>query len=425
MSEQPMDETRLEEFLDRKKIDRRRFLQQFARGSISAAAVAAAHGLIPRLFKPAYATLYPNRVTRVYSENATSWDFSSGYYFDAIAGDVARQMVNQAVQDLTDATSAAAAWNEIMASYVPGDKVAIKINLNNIYNTSDIDNNMDAVAPVIDAVVAALNQNVDVPLSDILVYDSQRALPIDRLVNSSAYPSVFSDDNGSWRDGDPSVWNDSVIVTIRDPVGNPAYVCNVSDLLTQCEHLINIPLLKRHPEAAVTGAMKNHYGSVSNCFELHTQPYRRNGSYIGDINNHPEIRGKTRLIVADALFGSWAHNQGPPRQWQIFNNGSPNSVLASLDPVAIDSVMFDIINDERNARGYPEEEHGHLEVAMNYHGLGVHEHKPYSEISYRESELGQTTTTRADIDRIIKEHKEGQATDSQVISVIDSYMSGE
>jgi len=415
MHGEPMDESKFAEFLDRKKIDRRRFLHRFCRGSMAAAAVAAGNGLIPRLFKPAFATLYPNRVVRVSSPDATSWNGSASYYYDYVDTGVVKSMFNQGIQRLTDAASPTEAWQEIMGTYVSGQKVVIKVNLNNSKGSDEEDNEIDAIAPVVDEVLDGLTQAVGVPIGDILVYDTSKEIPIPRLVNRSRYSatSVFSSTF--------NVWDDSAPVEFRDdpePCGYCYY--DISKDLTDADHLINIPLLKRH-DCGVTGALKNHYGSVSHRSHLHAN--MENNSYIGDVNNNTHIKDKTRLIVTDALFGNWATNCcEPPRLWQTFDNDSPNSLFFSLDPVAIDSVMLDYIRDERTARGLAQDPHDFLQVAMDWHGLGVHEHKPYSGIQYIDSDA---RVTRGDVDRAIRQFKAEQISEQEVLNTITQYQNGE
>ncbi len=418
MYRKPMDKASPEELLDRKRLNRRRFIRRCARGSLAAAV---SSRLVPGLTEPAFAVLHPHRVVRVHSASATSWPGPwpvppSGppYYYDFIETDVVKLMFNKGIQRLTDAASPAAAWQEIMTAYQPGDKVVIKVNLNNSSGPDDLDNVMDATAPVVDEVLDGLTQSLGIPVGDVLVYDTSRYMLTARLVNRSRYAaSVFSTNR--------NVWDESAEVTFRDPPEAPDLHYNLSLDLTTAQHLINIPILKRHA-MGITGAMKNHYGSVKYPSYLHAD--MENNSYIGDVNNNPHIRDKTRLIVCDALFGNWSVNYGEgPRDWTTFPEGTPNSLLFSLDPVAMDSVLYDIIRDERVARGTTAwDPHEFLQVAMDYHGLGVHEHKPYSEIDYVETgvEVG-----RSDIDNMIRLRKSGEATDDDVLDLIDRYMSGE
>ena len=137
--------------------------------------------------------------------------------------------------------------------------------------------------------------------------------------------------------------------------------------------------------------MKNHFGSIPSPGCLHEKMGDR--SYIADLCNTPSIRNKVRLNIADALFANWHNNVWAPRPWKTFPQESPNSLLLGTDPVAMDSVMLDHIITEIEAQGQAfrwllesTTHHGFLEYAMGHHKLGVHEHKPYKRVDYRQIE---------------------------------------
>jgi hypothetical protein len=73
-----------------------------------------------------------------------------------------------------------------------------------------------------------------------------------------------------------------------------------------------------------------------------------------DLMGH-EILGKKNLVyLMDALWGT-DHELNPPTKWQSapFNNDWTSSVLASLDPVAIESVGYDFVRTEFTKERYP------------------------------------------------------------------------
>ena len=109
----------------------------------------------------------------------------------------------------------------------------------------------------------------------------------------------------------------------------------LSRIVTQCDHLINVPVLKAHGIAGVTLSMKNHLGSVDNPWWFHTHFAER----CAALNAQGAIQGKTRLIVTDALFGSSTTRWVP--------DFAPNSLIVSADPVVTDYVGTEMINEER------------------------------------------------------------------------------
>ena len=108
--------------------------------------------------------------------------------------------------------------------------------------------------------------------------------------------------------------------------------------------LINVGVLKDHGVAGVAAGMKNWYGAIENPRTCHGG---RCAPYIPHLAAYPLIRNKLRLTVIDALTAQ-CHG-GPQRspKWQW----SYGSVLASTDPVALDTVATRIIEDRRKEVG--------------------------------------------------------------------------
>ena len=108
---------------------------------------------------------------------------------------------------------------------------------------------------------------------------------------------------------------------------------------------------------------------------------------LADINNNPNIRDKTRLVIGDGLFGNPYTNWQSVERWEIFGDDDPNILFFSTDPVAISSVMTDYLMAER---GWQDHEHLHAGAHL---GLGIHEHwnneidKEYTSIEYIEIDI--------------------------------------
>jgi uncharacterized protein (DUF362 family) len=121
--------------------------------------------------------------------------------------------------------------------------------------------------------------------------------------------------------------------------------CRLSKILTRvCDVVINVPLLKDHSEAGVTLAMKNMYGVIDNPYQCHA-----NGCNpaVADVNMLPTIRKKVQFIVADLTTACYEGGPGfrPEYAWQY------NGLLVAKDPVAIDSVGWQIIEQKRAGQG--------------------------------------------------------------------------
>jgi hypothetical protein len=171
-----------------------------------------------------------------------------------------------------------------------------------------------------------------------------------------------------------------------------------------------MPILKGHGgSAGVTFGFKNHFGSINRGpSDLHDYTYITKGAYyhpqyspMVDIWKNPNIRDKTVLILGDAIFAQWPSNAGPPRRWNSFNNDSPNMILLSVDPVAIDSVMYDYFEREGSPMSGSDD---YLRSAAQ-EGLGVFEHwnnpqdKEYSVIDYVHLDLDQPSFEKEDLNQ--------------------------
>jgi hypothetical protein len=126
-------------------------------------------------------------------------------------------------------------------------------------------------------------------------------------------------------------------------------------------YLINFAVLKSHIRGGITLCAKNHYGSLIRSpvgylqgryytyYDLHTNllidsPGRTQYRNLVDLMGDEGIGGKTLLYLVDGLYGgkTW---EGVPYRWNMapFSGDWPSSLLASQDPVAIDSVGFDFL----------------------------------------------------------------------------------
>lgn len=112
-----------------------------------------------------------------------------------------------------------------------------------------------------------------------------------------------------------------------------------------CDSIINIPLIKDHGTAGFTGALKNHYGTINNAREFHSNNCTSPG--IPEVNTIPIIQKKQKLIITNAL--SCVFNGGP--RWDRKFMWNYGGILIGTDPVAIDTVMFNIINEKRKLEG--------------------------------------------------------------------------
>jgi uncharacterized protein (DUF362 family) len=339
------------------------------------------------------------KVIHVYCQRATHWDFLTGWWGDHVDQGVVSEMVDRGVMELTGRNSRPAAWQALLPDYVAGQRVAIKVNFNNAQSPADADNSIDATIEPVNAIIAGLKE-IGVAASDIWVYDAVRAIPT-RFKNGCDHPGVqFSGDSSSNHQGFSSTQK----VTFRPPAGGPSLGAqSISNVLVNAKYLINVPLMKKHCCAWVTLSFKNHFGSIAHCAALHgyTFPYEDDYtsaySPLVDIYKNRHFGAKTVLTVGDGLYGSRGSQDSAPERWATFDSDSPRSLFFSQDPVAIDSVMYDFLDDEAPVRPHGDD---YLARAAQV-GLGVFEHRN-PEASNREDWYSQIDYRYLDLDNYVK-----------------------
>ncbi|MFV1976632.1 MAG: DUF362 domain-containing protein [Candidatus Scalindua sp.] len=107
-----------------------------------------------------------------------------------------------------------------------------------------------------------------------------------------------------------------------------------------CTAIVNVPVLKDHDLAGVSIGMKNFFGIIHNPNKYHD---RNCNPYVADLNSHPFIKDKLRLIVCDALKAQYHGGPAFKPQWAWDFQG----MLIGTDPVALDRVGAQIIEKKR------------------------------------------------------------------------------
>jgi hypothetical protein len=310
--------------------------------------------------------IFPGRVTWMRDTNATPWDGRTGSWWQDTNGinqAAVDRMVSMSLRALTGTTNDAQAWDQTFKcynsnhsrgsiGYMPGERVAIKINLNNCYSGPTDGNQADASKQTVLTLLRQLVNQAGVLQSNIAVYDAVRTIP-DRIYQPChlEFPSVqWFDFNGY--NGQVVTWvTNSSRFSVANDCGGPLIV---PSCVSQATYLINMPLLKGHGYSGVTLAAKNNYGSI---------PYRDHSRYLVasltngatysmlvDLMGSRALGDKTILYVNDALFGNSAAGVANSRAQcafsNLFNGQWSASIFMSFDPVAIDSVCVDFLYGE-------------------------------------------------------------------------------
>ncbi|MGA7255011.1 MAG: DUF362 domain-containing protein [Terracidiphilus sp.] len=114
----------------------------------------------------------------------------------------------------------------------------------------------------------------------------------------------------------------------------------------ECAMVINMPILKDHQFSGVTFAMKNMYGVVDKPYTLHANHCN---PAVADLNCIPAIRDKVRLTIGDAISSVYDGGPGfhPERLWY------PNAIIVGEDRVALDTVAWQMLEQQRAQAGLP------------------------------------------------------------------------
>jgi uncharacterized protein (DUF362 family) len=275
--------------------------------------------------------LFPGRVVEIADAQAI--------LNNRVSQPVIKGMLDRALRELTGAQDGREAWSKFIQ---PKDIVGIKINPSGAPACCS--------SPEIVREIVAGVQSVGVPLKNIHVYDRyayeidigsyQTLVPLgvrvvgiqDRKLDASGYDSnIYCEANffGEWE-------TRSYMASI------------VSSDLTK---IINVPTMKDHSAAGVTGCLKNlGYGTFNNVDRSHRRPFSFTDPLIGVMCSVEPLRSKAVLHIMDGMRMLW--HGGPLSQNPkfIFPAGL---LMVGTDPVAMDTIELERIEAKRRKEGAP------------------------------------------------------------------------
>jgi hypothetical protein len=118
------------------------------------------------------------------------------------------------------------------------------------------------------------------------------------------------------------------------------------ETVKECTALISLPALKAHWLTGIGTVFKNYITFTGSPSSYHDA----NNAKLGEIWNMPHVKGKTKLVLVDALRPLCDKGPQPdPRYlWQY------KGLIAGTDPVAVETVCLKVIMQKRRAlRGEP------------------------------------------------------------------------
>jgi hypothetical protein len=240
---------------------------------------------------------------------------------------------------LTGAKTAGEAWRRF---FEPKDVVGIKVNCGGYpFCISDY----EIVAETVRQLVA-----LGVPATQIYIYERFQ----NQLDECNYAPHVaagvqivaaeranaYSDNNGY----DPATYVEADLFGEEDTRSTMMRL--VSKRLTK---IINIPNVKDHGATGATGCLKNiAYGTFSNVARTHQRGKSHTFSFVGTLASVEPLRSRTVLQIMDGLRGVWHGGPFARTKKYLFY---PKKIFFGTDPVAIDRLLLDIVDNERKAHG--------------------------------------------------------------------------
>jgi hypothetical protein len=276
---------------------------------------------------------YPGRVVAVSSDKCV--DSTTGAANDAVV----RDMMARGMRTLTGAASTEDAWRRF---FDPSDVVGIKVNCGGYpYCVSAY----EIVAEVVRQLMG-----VGLPVSQIFLYERFQN-QLDEVNYAPHLPEgvgIVAAERAN-RNADNSGYDPAVYLE-ADLFGEDDTRSNMMRLVTRrLTKIINIPNMKDHGATGVTGCLKNvAYGSFSNVARTHQRGVTHTYSVVGTLATIEPLRSRTVLQIMDGLRGVWHGGPFARTTRYVFY---PKQMLFGTDPVAIDRLLLDIIDDKRKAEG--------------------------------------------------------------------------
>ncbi len=342
--------------------------------------------------------IHPGRVVWYHEPAATDWDGpGDGHWWEPehTSETVVGQMLSSNILALAGQDNEFSAWDAMFryfniehgngdVGYTSGQKIMIKVNLVGCHylpgwggtdaESYDLVSNMDYMNTSPQVMLALLRQLVHfagVQQADITIGDPLSLFPNQyHAMLAGEFPDVHYLDHQGGTPENPRVAAQNSTVSLywsNHPTGiQQDYIL---ESYAQATYFINLANFKSHMGAGVTFCAKNHYGSLirypgeDGFMELHESlayqtPDSENYRAIIDLMGHSQLGGKTLLYLIDGLYAGCHPDDHEPLRWanDPFENDWTNSLFASLDPVAIESVCLDIMQLEGDPRLYPQQE---------------------------------------------------------------------
>jgi uncharacterized protein (DUF362 family) len=230
-------------------------------------------------------------------------------------------MLDKGMCSLFDCDNPIEAFQKVVK---PGEVVGLKVNCLSGYGSTNI--------ILVDAIVERLKE-AGIRKSDIIVWDR-----LSRDLEDGGFKIQDQKNKVRYIGNELLGFNNDL--QVYGAVAS--LVCNT--IVRECDCIINLPLLKDHSIAGLTMSLKNMFGAIHNPNKYHLNT---GDPYIADVNMLPSIRNKVRIHICDAIEAQYEGGPSFMPHWRW----SMNSLLLSIDPVALDYLGWQIIDAKRMEMG--------------------------------------------------------------------------
>jgi hypothetical protein len=315
--------------------------------------------------------VFPGRVVWIFNPSVAKFDGKTGFWWDENNTVQAEsdKMMKATIMRLAGIDNEKKAWSKLfvyfnktkknkLKGYTAGEKIAIKINSNNSFDSHRNVRNINASPQLILSLLSSLIVEAGVPQNCITIFDASRYIT-DNIFDKchAVFPEVNFVDNVG---GDGRIKTSYVQNAITwSSINNKSPYRSLASCAVEADYLINMAILKGHSAQGVTLCAKNWFGVT----DIHSD-YKLNRGAHGyfsankegkdaymtfvDYMGHKDLGEKTVLFLIDGLYAQNEVSGIPHLKWQMkpFNNRWPSSLFASQDGVAIDAVGLDFLRSE-------------------------------------------------------------------------------
>ena len=274
---------------------------------------------------------YPGSVVSVKAERSIQPET------EKVDAGVVSEMVRRGMAALTGERAARDGWRKF---FTPADVIGIKVNCS---GAPGICSHPVVVAEIVKNLIA-----VDIKPENIYIYERFKnqmdTVRYDRYVPAGVNVVAVENTRNQMNGYDPRTYVEVDFFGEDDTRSN--LVRLVSERFTK---IINVPNMKDHGAAGVTGCLKNiAYGDFSNVARSHRNEKTNTYSFIGTLAAVEPLRSITTLNIMDGLRGVWHGGPfSPSRKFRFY----PKQMMFGADPVAMDRLLLDVIDNKRKQEG--------------------------------------------------------------------------